>query len=85
VEADLKHCFGSCDHGWLLRFVDHRVGAPRLRSLRRRWLKAGMRDNGARHPHAEGTPQGGSISVVLSHVSGHDVLDLWLEGVVTPR
>jgi RNA-directed DNA polymerase len=37
------------------------------------------------HPHEEGTPQGGAISVLLSQVSLHDVLDLWFEGVVKPR
>jgi len=32
-EADLKNFFGSLDHGWLLRFVEHRVGDPRILSL----------------------------------------------------
>lgn len=36
-EADLRNFFGSLDHGWLLRFVQHRVGDPRLLSLIRRW------------------------------------------------
>ena len=30
---DLKNFFGSLDHGWLLRFVEHRVGDPRIHSL----------------------------------------------------
>ena len=42
LEADLKSFFGSLDHGWLLRFVEHRVGDPRMISLIRRWLKAGI-------------------------------------------
>ena len=41
-EADLRNFFGSLDHGWLLRFVQHRVGDPRILSLIRRWLKAGV-------------------------------------------
>ena len=41
LEADLKNFFGSLNHDWLLRFVEHRVGDPRLLSLMRRWLKAG--------------------------------------------
>jgi RNA-directed DNA polymerase len=36
LEADLKNFFGSLDHGWVLRFVEHRVGDPRLVSLIRR-------------------------------------------------
>jgi hypothetical protein len=37
------------------------------------------------HPNAEGTPPGGSRSVLLSHVDLHDGLDLWVERVVKPR
>ena len=33
LEADLKNFFGSLDHKWVLRFVEHRVGDPRLISL----------------------------------------------------
>ena len=85
LEADLKNFFGSLDHGWLLRFVEHRVGDPRLISLIRRWLKAGILEDGEIHPNEEGTPQGGSISVVLSNLYLHYVLDLWFERVVKPR
>jgi group II intron reverse transcriptase/maturase len=85
LEADLKNFFGSLDHGWLFRFVDHRVGDPRLLSLIRRWLKAGILENGEIHPNEEGTPQGGSISVLRRNVYLHYVLDLWVERVVKPR
>lgn len=85
MEADLKNFFGSLDHGWLLRFVEHRVGDPRVISLIRRWLKAGVLEDGVLHPNEEGTPQGGSISVLLSNVYLHYVLDLWFERAVKPR
>ena len=85
LEADLKNFFGSLSHQWLLRFVEHRVGDPRLISLIRRWLKAGVLEDGEVHPSEEGTPQGGSISVMLSNVYLHYVLDLWFERVVKPR
>jgi RNA-directed DNA polymerase len=85
LEADLKNFFGSLSHDWLLRFVEHRVGDPRLISLIRRWLKAGVLEDGEVHPNEEGTPQGGSISVLLSNVYLHYVLDLWFERVVKPR
>ncbi|HSB01769.1 MAG TPA: reverse transcriptase domain-containing protein [Anaerolineales bacterium] len=75
LEADLKNFFGSLDHGWLLRFVEHRVGDPRILSLIRRWLKAGVLEDGELHPNEEGTPQGGSISVLLSNLYLHYVLD----------
>jgi len=85
LEADLKNFFGSLDHGWLLRFVEHRVGDPRLIGLIRRWLKAGILEDGEIHPNEEGTPQGGSISVLLSNLYLHYVLDLWFERVVKSR
>ncbi len=85
LEADLKNFFGSLSHEWMLRFVEHRVGDRRLISLIRRWLKAGVLEDGEVHPTEEGTPQGGSISVLLSNLYLHYVLDLWFERVVKPR
>jgi RNA-directed DNA polymerase len=71
LEADLKNFFGSLSHEWILRFVEHRVGDPRLISLIRRWLKAGVLEDGEVRPNEEGTPQGGSISVLLSNLYLH--------------
>jgi RNA-directed DNA polymerase len=85
LEADLKNFFGSLSHEWMLRFVEHRVGDQRLISLIRRWLKAGVLEDGEVYPSEEGTPQGGSVSVLLSNVYLHYVLDLWFERVVKPR
>ena len=85
LEADLKNFFGSLNHDWVLRFVAHRVGDPRLISLIRRWLKAGILEDGKVHPSEEGTPQGGSISVLLSNLYLHYVLNLWFERVVKCR
>jgi hypothetical protein len=64
---------------WMLRFVEHRVGDLRLISLILRWLKASILEDEELHPNEEGTPQGGSISGVLSNVYLHYVLDLWFE------
>jgi group II intron reverse transcriptase/maturase len=85
LEADLKNFFGSLDHGWLLKFVEHRVGDPRIISLIRRWLKAGVMEDGKLQSSETGTPQGGSISVLLSNIYLHYVLDLWFEKAIKPR
>lgn len=85
LEADLRNFFGSLDQGWLLRFVEHRVGDPRILSLIRRWLKTGVVEEGVVYPSDEGTPQRGSISVLLSNVYLHYVLDLWFERAIRPR
>lgn len=84
-EADLKNFFGSLDHGWLMRFVAHRVKDPRVLTLIRRWLKAGVMEEKMYHTSEMGTPQGGSISVLLSNVYLHYVLDLWFDKKVKPR
>ena len=85
LEADLKNFFGSLDHKWILRLVEHRVGDPRVISLIRRWLKAGVLEDGEINTNEEGTPQGGSISVLLSNIYLHYVLDLWFERIVKPH
>src|SRR6266849_4811364 len=85
LEADLKNFFGSLSHEWMLRFVEHRIGDPRLINRIRRWLKADVLEDGEVHSNEQGTPQGGSISVLLSNVYLHYVLDLWFERVVKPR
>lgn len=81
----MKNFFGSLDHGWLLQFVKHRVGDPRIISLIRRWLKAGVMEDGILEKSELGTPQGGSISVLLSNIYLHYVLDLWFEKAIKPR
>jgi group II intron reverse transcriptase/maturase len=85
LEADLKNYFGSLDHDWLLKFVEHRIGDPRIISLIRRWIKAGVLEDECLSIPEEGTPQGGSISVLLSNVYLHYVLDLWFDKIVKPR
>jgi len=84
-EADLKDFFGSLNHGWVMRFVEHRVGDPRILNLIRRWLKAGVMEEGEFKETSSGVPQGGPISVLLSNIYLHYVLDLWVEKVVKPR
>jgi RNA-directed DNA polymerase len=72
LEADLRNFFGSLDHTWAMRFVPLRVGDPRILTLMRRWLTAGgMMPDGPGEDVESGTPQGGSMSVLLSHVSLH--------------
>ena len=85
LEADLKNFFGSLDHGCALRFLEERVGDPRIISLVRRWLKAGILEKGEVTANEKGAPQGASVSVLLSNLYLHEVLDLWFERQVKPR
>lgn len=85
LEADLQHVFGSLDPHGMMRCVEHRVGDPRILCRIRRWLTAGVLEEGRTYANTEGTPQGGSIRGLLSNVSWHDVLDLWFEKAIKPR
>lgn len=85
LEADLKNFFGSLSHEWMLRFVEHQLGDPRLISLIRRGLKATVLEERESYPSERRTPQGGSICVLLSNLYLHYVPDLWFERVVKPR
>jgi len=84
-EADLKNFFGSLDQEWIERFVTHRIQDPRILTLIKRWLKAGVLEEGEIQQTPQGIPQGGPISVLLSNIYLHYVLDLWIEKVMKPK
>ena len=85
LECDIKNFFGSMDPQWILRFIEHRVQDPRIVNLIRRWLRAGVLEDGTVEFDDRGVPQGGPISVLLSNVYLHYVLDLWFSKVVKGR
>jgi RNA-directed DNA polymerase len=76
LDADLRGFFDAIDHAWLVKFVEHRIGDRRVVRLIQKWLKAGVLEDGAWTPSAEGTPQGGSISPLLANIYLHYVFDL---------
>jgi len=79
VEADIKGCFDPLSHAPLRRFLAHRIAAPGFLRIVRRFLKAGLMEDGALTASEAGAPQGGLVSPVLSNIYRHDVLDLWFE------
>ena len=79
LDADIKAFFDTIDHEWMLKFIGHRIRDGRLLRQRARWLKAGVMEEGSLTRNEEGTPQGGSISPLLSNIYLHYVLDLWIE------
>ncbi len=64
-------------HDWLIKFVEHRVGDRRVIRLIRKWLKAGVAEDGRVTPGEIGTPQGAVISPLLANLYLHYVFDLW--------
>lgn len=78
-EADLKNFFGSVSHEHMMRFIEHRIGDSNLLRLIRRFLKAGVMDDGVFDASEQGTPQGNLVSPVLSNIYLHYTLDEWFE------
>ena len=79
LDADIRGFFDSVDHGWLVKFVEHRIGDRRVVHLIQKWLKAGVREDGKWTPSETGTAQGGSISPLLANLYLHYVFDVWTE------
>ena len=79
VEADIRGFFDHVNHEWLVKFLELRIGDPRILRLIWRMLKAGVMEDGLVRASEEGTPQGAVLSPLLSNVYLHYVLDLWFE------
>jgi len=79
VEADIKGFFDHVNHEWMMKFLGVRVGDKRLLRLIWRMLRGGVMEDGLTKASEKGTPQGGSLSPLLSNVYLHYALDLWFE------
>jgi RNA-directed DNA polymerase len=77
LDADIRAFFDTLDHGWLIRFIEHRVADRRVVRLIQKWLNAGVLEEGRRIVSEVGTVQGGSISPLLANVYLHYAFDLW--------
>ena len=82
VDADIKGFFDNVDHGWMMKFLKHRINDPSLLRIITRFLKGGYMEEGKYYDSDKGTPQGGIISPILANVYLHYVLDLWFEKAV---
>jgi group II intron reverse transcriptase/maturase len=79
LDADLRDFFATLDHGWLVKFIEHRVADQRVVRLIQKWLRAGVLEEGKRTRSEVGTVQGGSISPLLANLYLHYVFDLWVQ------
>ncbi|WP_246806923.1 reverse transcriptase domain-containing protein [Ensifer sp. ENS04] len=74
IDADIQNFFGAVSQEWLVRFLEHRIGDKRII---RKWLKAGILEDGIVTVDDRGTGQGSVISPLLGNIYLHYVLDLW--------
>ena len=79
LDIDIRGFFDAIDHGWLVKFLEHRIADQRVVRLVQKWLNAGVLEEGKRTRVEEGTPQGGSASPLLANIYLHYVFDLWVQ------
>jgi group II intron reverse transcriptase/maturase len=79
LDADICGFFDTISHEWLVKCIEHRIADQRVLRLIKKWLNAGVLEDGRMQYHQEGTPQGGSASPFLANVYLHYVLDLWAQ------
>jgi group II intron reverse transcriptase/maturase len=79
LDADIRGFFDAIDHGWAVKFIEHRVADQRVVRLIQKWLNAGVLEDGVRKWAETGTPQGGSISPLIANLYLHHVFDLWVQ------
>lgn len=79
LDADIQDFFGSMSHEWTLKFMTHRIADRRILRLIRKWLKAGVTEEGRWSKTEVGTPQGAVVSPLLANIYLHYVFDLWVQ------
>jgi group II intron reverse transcriptase/maturase len=77
LDLDIRGFFDAIDHEWLIRFIEHRIKDKRVIRQVKKWLNAGVMEDGHWNKVEEGTPQGGSISPLLANIYLHYVFDIW--------
>jgi len=78
VDMDLEKFFDKVNHDILMERVRRKIQDKRVLTLIRRFLKAGIMEEGITRVNEEGTPQGGPLSPLLSNIMLAD-LDRELE------
>ena len=84
IEGDIADCFGSIDHGVLIRILGEKIHDNRFLRLIHQMLKAGYIEDWEYNATLSGTPQGGVVSPILSNIY-LDRLDSYVERVLLPR
>lgn len=79
VEADIRKFFDNVDHEWLIKFLEHDIADRRLMEIIKKFLDAGIMEDGKWLDSEKGVPQGNGASPVLANIYLHYVLDLWFE------
>ena len=79
LDADIRGFFDGISHAWMVKFVEHRLADRRILRLIRKWLRAGVLEEGQWSKTEVGTPQGAVASPLLANVYLHYAFDLWAQ------
>jgi RNA-directed DNA polymerase len=78
LDADVRKFYDSLSHEWLMKFLAHRISDHRMLRLIRKFLRAGVSEDGEWSKTVAGTPQGSVISPILANIYMFYALDLWV-------
>ncbi len=77
VDADIQSFFDEIDQELLLERLSWRISDRKVLKLLRKWLRAGVMEEGHVRKATTGTPQGGVISPLLANVYLHALDEAW--------
>ena len=81
LDADIKGYFDNIDHNNLMKCLEKKIKDSNILRLIKKFLKAGILENGTYIKGDVGTPQGSILSPVLANIYMFYVLIAWFEKI----